>query len=109
MGELCGGALLAPSRSTSVPPEFLAAAGISDVGAFRTKFWKLDYFLKAVRLAVEWAIENRAVFDFLCHPSCMVVEDPEFKTVQLICDLVKASSDKAEIVGLGEVAHCVRG
>lgn len=78
---------------------------ISDVGAFRTKFWKLDYFLKAVRLAVEWAIENHAVFDFLCHPSCMLVEDPEFRTVQLICELVKAAGDKAEIVGLDEVAR----
>jgi peptidoglycan/xylan/chitin deacetylase (PgdA/CDA1 family) len=81
---------------------------ISDVGAFRTKFWKLEYFLKAVRQAVEWAIENRSVFDFLCHPSCMVVEDPEFKTVKLICDLVNAASDKAEIVGLDEIARSVR-
>ena len=80
---------------------------ISDVGAFRTKFWKLDYFLKSVRLAVEWAIENRSVFDFLCHPSCMVVEDPDFKTVKLICDLVKAAGDKAEIVGLDEIARGV--
>lgn len=80
---------------------------ISDVGAFRTKFWKLEYFLKAVRLAVEWAIENRAVFDFLCHPSCMVVEDPEFRTVGLICDLVNAAGDKAEIVGLDEIARSV--
>ena len=81
---------------------------ISDVGAFRTKYWKLDYFLKAVRLAVEWAIETRSVFDFLCHPSCMVVEDPEFKTVKLICDLVKAAGDQAEIVGLDRIAQDVK-
>jgi peptidoglycan/xylan/chitin deacetylase (PgdA/CDA1 family) len=80
---------------------------ISDVGAFRTKFWKLEYFLKAVRLAIEWTIETRSVFDFLCHPSCMVVEDPEFKTVKLICDLVNAAGDKAEIVGLDEIARNV--
>ncbi len=77
---------------------------ISDVTAFRSNFWKREYFLKAVRLAVEWAIENRAVFDFLCHPSCLVVEDPQFETVRLICELVKQAGDKAEIVGLDTIA-----
>lgn len=77
---------------------------ISDVGAFRTRLWKLDYFLKAVRLAVEWAIETGGVFDFLCHPSCMVVEDPKFKTIRLICELVKQAGDRAEIVGLDAIA-----
>ncbi len=77
---------------------------ISDVGAFRSKFWKLEYFLKAVRLSVEWAIQTGGVFDFLAHPSCMVVEDPHFKTVQLICDLVKQAGAKAEIVTLENIA-----
>jgi peptidoglycan/xylan/chitin deacetylase (PgdA/CDA1 family) len=80
---------------------------ISDVGAFRTKFWKLEYFLKAVRLAVERAIETGGVFDFLCHPSCMVVEDPEFETVKLICRLVNEVADRAEIVGLDTIAESV--
>ena len=52
---------------------------ISDIGAFRTGRWKLDWFLEAVRLGVEWAIDNRAAFDFLGHPSCLYVADPEFK------------------------------
>lgn len=77
---------------------------ISDVGAFRTSRWKLDHFLKSVRQCVEWTIENKAVFDFLCHPSIMYVEDPEFQTVKLICDLVKQAGDKAEIVGLSTIA-----
>ena len=81
---------------------------ISDVGAFRTRRWKLPHFLKAVRLAVEWAIETGGVFDFLCHPSCMVVEDPEFQTVRLICDLVRAAGDRAEIVTLDRIAASVR-
>lgn len=80
---------------------------ISDVNAFRTNFWKLGSFLKAVRMAVEWAIENRAVFDFLCHPSCMVVEDPQFETIKLICDLVNQSNGQAEIVGLDRIARRV--
>lgn len=78
---------------------------ISDVNAFRTNFWKLDDFLTAVRMAVEWAIENRSVFDFLCHPSCMVVEDPQFETIKLICQLVEQSRGQAEIVGLDTIAQ----
>lgn len=80
---------------------------ISDVGAFRTNGWKLGHFLKSVRQCVEWAIENRGVFDFLCHPSIMYVEDPKFETVKLICDLVKKAGDKAEIVGLSAIARQV--
>ena len=33
---------------------------ISDIGAFRTGRWKLEWFLRAIRLGVEWAIEHRA-------------------------------------------------
>lgn len=77
---------------------------ISDVGAFRSTFWKLPWFLEATRLSVEWAIANGAVFDFLAHPSCLVVEDPGFETIKLICDLVKDAGDKAEIVGLDKIA-----
>ena len=77
---------------------------ISDVGAFRSTHWKLDWFLKATRLSVEWAIANGGVFDFLAHPSCLVVEDPGFETIKLICDLVKDAGDKAEIVGLDQIA-----
>lgn len=77
---------------------------ISDVTAFRSQFWEREWFLNAVRLAVEWAIDTGGVFDFLCHPSCMVVEDPEFETVKLICDLVRQAGDRAELVGLDRIA-----
>jgi hypothetical protein len=77
---------------------------VSDVNAFRTHFWKLDWFLKAVRLGVEEAIRTGGVFDFLAHPSCLVVEDPGFEAVKLICDLVKAAGDKAAVVDLGTTA-----
>ncbi len=73
---------------------------ISDVTAFRSHFWKLAHFLKAVRLAVEWAIDEGAVFDFLAHPSCLVVEDPKLETIRLICDLVRDAGDRAAVVGL---------
>jgi peptidoglycan/xylan/chitin deacetylase (PgdA/CDA1 family) len=78
---------------------------ISDVGGFRTNYWKRDYFLEATRRSVEWAIETGSIFDLLCHPSCMVVEDPEFETVKLICDLVQQSGDRAEIVTLDTIAN----
>jgi peptidoglycan/xylan/chitin deacetylase (PgdA/CDA1 family) len=78
---------------------------ISDVGAFRSNYWKLDWFLKAVGLAVDRAIETGGVFDFLAHPSCLVVEDPTFETVKLICDRVRAAGDKAAIVGLDDIAR----
>jgi peptidoglycan/xylan/chitin deacetylase (PgdA/CDA1 family) len=77
---------------------------ISDVYAFRTHYWKLDYFLKAIRLAVTWAIDTGSVFDFLAHPSCLVVEDPGFASIKLICDLVQQAGDKAALVGLDTIA-----
>ena len=80
---------------------------ISDVGAFRSTRWSLDAYLKAIRLAVEWAIENRAVFDLLVHPSCLVVEDPDFRIVRLICELARAAGDRAEIVTLDKIAATI--
>lgn len=80
---------------------------ISDVGAFRTGYWKLNYFLKSVELCIQQAIEQGGVFDFLCHPSIMYVEDPKFETIKLICDLVNQAGDKAEIVGLSDIAKRV--
>lgn len=80
---------------------------ISDIGAFRTGQWKLEWFLEAVRRAVTWTIENKVVFDFLAHPSCLGVVDPEFKTIDLICDLVKAAGDRAELADLDQIAESV--
>lgn len=81
---------------------------ISDIGAFRNGQWKLEWFLEAVRRAVAWSIENNAVFDFLAHPSCLGVVDPEFKTIDLICDLVQAAGDNAEFADLDQIADALR-
>lgn len=83
-------------------------SAISDIGAFRTGRWKLEWLLAAVREAVTAAIEKRAVFDFLAHPSCLGVVDPELKTVDLICDLVARSGGRAEITDLGTLAREAR-
>ncbi len=77
---------------------------ISDVGAFRSGGWDRPSFLEAIRRGVTWAIENRAVFDFLGHPSCLYVTDPKFETIELICDLVEKAGDRAKIVDLGTIA-----
>ena len=81
---------------------------ISDIGAFRNGRWRLDWFLKAIDLGVTWAIEHRAVFDFLGHPSCLYVTDPEFRAVDLICDLVRKAGPRAAIVGLDAIAGRAR-
>jgi peptidoglycan/xylan/chitin deacetylase (PgdA/CDA1 family) len=81
---------------------------ISDIGAFRGGRWRLDWFLRAIRLAVEWAIEHRAVFDFLGHPSCLYVTDPQLRTVDLILDLVRQAGRRAALVDLGVIARRAR-
>jgi hypothetical protein len=78
---------------------------VSDIVAFRGGRWQLDWFLKAVRLGVEWAIDNRGVFDFLGHPSCLYVTDPDFRVIDLIGDLVQKAKSKAALVDLGTVAR----
>jgi peptidoglycan/xylan/chitin deacetylase (PgdA/CDA1 family) len=81
---------------------------ISDIGAFRTGRWRLDWFLSAIRQSLEWCIAKRAVFDFLCHPSCMYVVDPGFRTIELICDVVRRSGERAALVTLDRIAERVR-
>ena len=78
---------------------------VSDVTAFRAHQWKLDQFLEAIQAAVGWTIDHRAVFDFLAHPSCLYVTDPEFRTIDLICDLVHKSPEKAEFADLDRIAR----
>jgi peptidoglycan/xylan/chitin deacetylase (PgdA/CDA1 family) len=77
---------------------------ISDIGAFRTGRWKLEWFLRSVERSVRWAIERGAAFDFLAHPSCLGVVDPEFKTLDLICRLVEESKGLAELADLNALA-----
>lgn len=77
----------------------------SDIVAFRGGRWRLEWFLEAVRRGVAWAIERRAVFDFLGHPSCLYVVDPEFKTIDLILELVKKAGNRAALVDLGTIAR----
>lgn len=81
---------------------------ISDIGAFRTGRWKLPWFLRAIRAAATWCIENGALFDFLGHPSCLYVTDPKFETIDLLCDLVERSRGRAKLATLDQVAARVQ-
>jgi len=83
---------------------------LGDVACFRRKEkkWKLGDFLKMIEANVRWAIEHRAVFDLLSHPSIMVCEDPEFRAYELICDLVRESNGRAAILGLDWVANRIK-
>lgn len=78
---------------------------ISDVTAFRSARWKRGPFLEAIRRGVAWAIERRAAYDFLAHPSCLVVEDPDFEVIELICDLARQAGDRASLTDLGTIAR----
>lgn len=81
---------------------------ISDIGAFRGGRWKLAWFLQALRLALEWCIDNGAAFDFLGHPSCLYVVDPEFQAIEMICTMTKKAGAKAELVDLATLAARAR-
>ena len=83
---------------------------LGDVASFRRekKKWKLADFLNMVEQSVAWTIEHRAVFDLLGHPSIMYVEDPEFKTYDLICKMVNQAGNRAAIVGLDTIARRVK-
>ncbi|MFM7318676.1 MAG: polysaccharide deacetylase family protein [bacterium] len=77
---------------------------ISDIGAFRTGQWQLEWFIETIEMCLAWAIENRAVFDFLAHPSCLGVVDPEMKTIRRICEIVNQNAGKADMVGLDTIS-----
>src|SRR4051794_21081857 len=81
---------------------------ISDIHAFRTARWKLADFLRAIDVALDWVIQERAVFDFLAHPSCLGVVDPELRAVKLICNRVQAAGDRAALVDLTTIARRVQ-
>lgn len=78
---------------------------ISDIGAFRNGQWELEWFLEAIQRTVTWTIKNGAVFDFLAHPSCLGVVDPEFRAIDLICDLVHNAGELAELATLDQIAE----
>ena len=78
---------------------------VSDVMAMRIARWSKQSWLASLRETITWTIENGAVFDLLTHPSVLVVMDPKFEVVDMVCDLVEAAGDGARLVGLEELAN----
>jgi peptidoglycan/xylan/chitin deacetylase (PgdA/CDA1 family) len=81
---------------------------VSDVVALRTCRWPLKHFQRALREAVAWAIENRAVFDLLCHPSVIGVADPGFETLDMVLEMVRNAGSRAAIVVPETIAQRVK-
>jgi hypothetical protein len=81
---------------------------VSDIHAFRIGRWRLADYLRAVEAALDWVIKQRAVFDFLAHPSCLVATDPDFQTVRLIGDKIRAAGARAAWADLDAVAARAR-
>jgi hypothetical protein len=78
---------------------------VSDVGAFRNGRWQLDSFLAGIRRGVQWAIDHGGAYDFLAHPSCLYVTDPQFRAIEMICELVGKAPERAELVDLNALAR----
>lgn len=78
---------------------------ISDIVCFRTCRWKLPDFLRVIQMNVEYVIAQGMTFDFLCHPSVIGVMDPEFKTIDMICDIVEKAGDRAALVDLATMSR----
>ncbi len=81
---------------------------VSDVGAFRSGRWPLEAWLNCLRESLRWVVDQGGVFDFLCHPSCLVVEDPKFQAIELICRFVRQHEPRVRLATLEEVAARVR-
>jgi polysaccharide deacetylase len=82
-----------PSGLIEVP-----ASPITGVVAFRTCRWRLSTFQQAIRGCLQWAIENRAVFDFTCHPSVSGVVDPGFETLGMVLEIIQKAGERVAIV-----------
>lgn len=93
-----------PFRYEETPLLDIPMSPISDIGAFRAGRWKLESFLRAIRVGVESAIEQKAVYDFLGHPSCLLATDPQMKSIDLILDMVRDAGRQAAVKDLAAVA-----
>ena len=80
---------------------------ISDINAFRNGRWDLEDFLKAIRMCVEQTIETGGVFDFLGHPSCLLVTDPRMRVFDPICKVARDAGSRAELTTLEPIAKTV--
>ncbi len=77
---------------------------VSDVMAMRIARWSKKSWLAALRKAITWTIDNGAVIDLLAHPSVLVVMDPKFEALEMVCDMVEEAGNDARLVDLEALA-----
>ena len=77
---------------------------VSDVMAMRIARWSRKSWLAALREAITWTIEKGSVFDLLTHPSVLVVMDPKFEALEMVCDMIEEAGNDARLVALDELA-----
>lgn len=82
---------------------------ISDIGAFRTGRWNLEWYLDVLKASLERSMDQGLVFDFLAHPSCLYVVDPDFKAIKLICEMALRHSTRATLSDLNQIAAKAKG
>ncbi len=82
---------------------------VSDIQAFRNGRWPLDDFVSVLQKILDWTIERGATFDFLAHPSCIGVVDPELRTISMICRKVREANGRARLVTLNDIAGSFAG
>ena len=88
-----------PSGLIEVP-----ASPVTDVVTFRACGWSLADFKQIIRECLDWAIDNRAAFDFTCHPSVSNVVDPGFETLEMVLETIRKAGDRVAVVDLGTLA-----
>jgi len=78
---------------------------VSDIHAFRNGRWNLGDFVTVLERVLDWTIERGQTFDFLAHPSCIGVVDPELKTLSMICRKVREAKGRAVLATLDDIAR----
>jgi hypothetical protein len=106
--DILGAAAAAQPRAYPTGLIEVPMSPVSDVVAFRTHRWQRSWWLAALRRIVDQAIDGGLTFDLLAHPSCLLVEDPEFEVFDMICDVVAAAGPRAELTTLDRIAATVR-
>ena len=54
-------------------------------------------------------MDQGLVFDFLAHPSCLYVVDPDFKAIKLICEMALKNPTRATLSDLNQIAAKAKG
>jgi peptidoglycan/xylan/chitin deacetylase (PgdA/CDA1 family) len=76
----------------------------ADASLFRAARWSLSSYLEAVRRTLDWTVENRGLYHYVCHPALLSIEDPDMKIMDILCDTVRRHAGQATLADLNQVA-----